>query len=118
LPSRQAAWLAQVELQISFSKEDLDAALAGNAVTCVVYLPEQAEDGGQPRLQTLSSARLEPGKDPVAEARGRGAIVAVLKLSKQLAELAPLPFDRAEEPCSAAEQPASDDSAAREPLER
>ncbi|HEV7226368.1 MAG TPA: tetratricopeptide repeat protein [Pirellulales bacterium] len=118
LPSRQAAWLGQVELQISFSKEDLDAALAGNAVTCVVYLPEQAEDGGQPRLQTLSSARLEPGKDPVAAARGRGAIVAVLKLSKQLAELAPLPFDRAEEPCSAAEQPASDDSAAREPLER
>jgi hypothetical protein len=77
----------KTELQISFSKADLDAAIAGKTVTCALYLAREGKEGSAPRLQMLSSAQMESGKDPVAEAAEHGTVLAILKLSKDLADL-------------------------------
>ncbi|HXT59684.1 MAG TPA: tetratricopeptide repeat protein, partial [Pirellulales bacterium] len=85
----KAGLLADVELPLTFSQADLDAALSDKTVTCVLYLASEAKAGNAPRLQTLRSAQMERGKDPVAEASDRGTVLAILKLSKDLANLPP-----------------------------
>ncbi|HUY91692.1 MAG TPA: tetratricopeptide repeat protein [Pirellulales bacterium] len=79
----KAALPAGTELSITFSNADLDAALAGKKLTSVLYLANPANEGDAPRLQTLNSTGMEPGKDPVAEASERGTVLATLKLSKE-----------------------------------
>jgi tetratricopeptide (TPR) repeat protein len=73
----------QDELGLTISKADLDAALEGKQVTRVVYLTNAAGDGQAPRLQTLCSTELAPGKDLLAEASAHGTIVATLKLTNE-----------------------------------
>jgi hypothetical protein len=79
----------KTELPISISKSDLDAAIAGKAVTCVLYLASGTKEGTAPRPQMLSSVELESGKDPVAEAAEHGTVLAILRLSKEIANLPP-----------------------------
>jgi tetratricopeptide (TPR) repeat protein len=79
----EQAKLDSDKLGLTISKADLDAALAGTQVTHVVYLADAANDGEAPRLQTLCSTELEPGKDLVVEASARGTVLATLKLSNE-----------------------------------
>lgn len=88
--SKEEAALAQDGLTLTISKADLDSALAGQEVTRVVYRDKATEDGRAPRLETLSSAELEPSQDPLAEASKRGAVLATLKLSNEPFEAAVL----------------------------
>ena len=73
-------------LAISLSDAELEAALGGKQVACVVY-QEQRADGGPQRLKTLSSAELNSAAEALAEAPKRGTVLAVLLLSPRLADL-------------------------------
>jgi hypothetical protein len=81
------AELAQAELSFSISQSDLATARGGKAVTSIIYLTRPVMEGETPRFQTLSSAELESHADAVAEASKRGAVLAVLLLSQELADL-------------------------------
>lgn len=107
----QAIELAGAEWPLTISKSDLDAALEGELVTCVVYLAEPAKVGDQPRLQTVSSKFMESAPDAFAEASSRGVILAVLLLSRQIDDLSLAGFG--EEPAldSRTEPPAQDGDA-------
>lgn len=90
--------VTETELSITLTQGELDAALAGKRVARVVYLIKGAKESDSPRLQTLSSADIQPGQDPLTKAFQRGAIVATVLLSRQLADLP-----------SVAEPPAAED---------
>jgi hypothetical protein len=103
----KAGLVLKTVMSLTLSTADLDAARAGRMVTCVIYQSSENEENS-PRLQSLSSAQMESGGDPVAEASQRGVILAVLKLSNKLAELTPGGFEHAPDADSAAEPPAID----------
>jgi hypothetical protein len=80
--AKTAAYLAHSSVPVSFTDEDLEQVLAGNFLVKVIYLPD-------PAFQDLAavagpaeviSTRLEPGMDPIAEARRRGEILAIIRL--------------------------------------
>ena len=69
-------------MPVSFTDEDFEQVLAGNFLVKVIYLPD-------PQYQDLAavagpaeviSTRLEPGVDPIAEARRRGEILAIIRM--------------------------------------
>ncbi len=79
--SKAAAFLAHNAVPLSFTDEDLDSVASGALVVKVVLLPDakhQAQD--VEGVGEVVSTRLEPGVDPVAEARRRGTILLVLRL--------------------------------------
>jgi serine/threonine protein kinase len=85
---RIAAFLAHNSIPLSFTEEDFDQALTQNFVTKVVYLPDpEFQELALTGVETLVSSRLEPGKDPVAEADRRGSILAVIRLGNKDVEL-------------------------------
>jgi hypothetical protein len=75
------AFLAHNAIPVEFTDEDFDQVLNGNFITKVIYLPD-------PRFQNplaagpeeLTSTRLEPGQDPVAEAYKRGHILLIVRM--------------------------------------
>jgi hypothetical protein len=80
--AKTAAYLAHSSVPISFTDEDFEQVLAGNFLVKVIYLPD-------PAFQDLAavagpaeviSTRLEAGVDPIAEARRRGEILAIIRL--------------------------------------
>ena len=80
--AKTAAYLAHSSVPISFTDEDFEQVLAGNYLVKVIYLPD-------PAFQDLAavagpaeviSTRLEAGVDPIAEARRRGEILAIVRL--------------------------------------
>jgi hypothetical protein len=79
-PSTEA-FLAHSAVPLSFTPEDFRQIAAGNYVVKVIYLPD-------PRYQDLafvgpgeiSSTQLEPGVDPIEEARRRGHILMVIRM--------------------------------------
>lgn len=83
VPSNPAteAFLAHSAVPLSFTPEDFRQIAAGNYVVKVIYLPD-------PRYQDLafvgpgeiSSTQLEPGVDPIEEARRRGHILLVIRM--------------------------------------
>jgi hypothetical protein len=79
---KTATYLAHSSVPVSFTDEDFEQVTAGNFLVKVIYLPD-------PQYQDLAavagpaeviSTRLEPGVDPIAEARRRGEILAVIRL--------------------------------------
>jgi hypothetical protein len=77
---RQAvAFLAHAYVPVSFTDEDLDRAAAGDFVVRVLYLPqgERVRDPDGPAVAPVSR---KEAADPIAEARRRGHVVAVLRL--------------------------------------
>ena len=79
-----AAFLAHAEVPVPFTPEDFDRASdGGGMVVKAIYLPDPAHQevavGG---IETLVSTRVAPGVDPVREAAGRGAILAVVRLGR------------------------------------
>jgi hypothetical protein len=76
-PTRQtAAFIANTFASLTVTEEDLEQVAAGRLVTKVVYL--KGTDGGD--ADELTSPRLEPGVDPVAEAARRGPLLMVVRL--------------------------------------
>jgi hypothetical protein len=80
--AKTAAYLAHSSVPVSFTDEDFEQVLAGNFLIKVIYLPD-------PAFQDLAavagpaeviSTRLEAGMDPIAEARRRGEILAIIRL--------------------------------------
>ena len=77
LDSLTAKRLENWPVPVNISNEDFRQFDAGNAVTKVVYL---STDVAAPVLATIASTRLEPGKDPLIEARQQGTVIAVFRL--------------------------------------
>jgi hypothetical protein len=75
------AFLAHNYVPVEFTDEDFDQVTAGNFITKVIYLPDpqfqMTNTGG---AEELSSTRLDPGIDPVAEACKRGHLLMVVRL--------------------------------------
>jgi hypothetical protein len=79
---KTAAYLAHSSVPVSFTDEDFEQVAAGNYLVKVIYLPD-------PQFQDLAavagpaeviSTKLEPGMDPVAEARKRGEILLIIRI--------------------------------------
>ena len=76
-----AEFLKHNAIPVKFTDEDMDQIAAGNLVTKVIFLPHpKARELGLEEVQALVSTKLDPGVDPVAEARRRGRILAVVRL--------------------------------------
>lgn len=81
---RTEAFLAHNAIPLEFAAEDFDQVLAGNLVTKVIYLPNlEFQEVALAGVETLVSTRLETGTDPIAEAKRRGSILAVVRLGNK-----------------------------------
>lgn len=90
---KTATYLAHSSVPLNFTDEDFEQVIAGNLLVKVIYLPD-------PQYQDLAavagpaeviSTRLEPGVDPVAEARRRGEVLLVVRMGNiDLRTLPPL----------------------------
>lgn len=83
------AYLNHNSVPIELSDEDLDQVESNNFVTKVIYLPDpKYQELAIAGVETLSSTRLDPGVDPVAEADRRGTIMVVLRVGNKNLEQA------------------------------
>ena len=80
--AKTAAYLAHASVPVSFTDEDFEQVLAGNFLVKVIYLPDPAfqDVAAVAGPAEVISTRLEPGVDPIAEARKRGEILAIIRL--------------------------------------
>jgi hypothetical protein len=79
--TKSRTFLAHSAVPVRFTEEDFEQVAAGNFVVKVIYLPDppfQERAGSGP--EEVSSARLEPGVDPIREAQRRGSILLVVRL--------------------------------------
>lgn len=78
---RTDAFLAHNYIPVDFTEEDLDQVTQGNFITKVIYLPDpQFQTVGTGGAEELSSTRLDPGVDPIAEAHRRGHILLIVRV--------------------------------------
>ncbi|WP_052639995.1 hypothetical protein [Zavarzinella formosa] len=79
---KTATYLAHSSVPLSFTEEDFAEVVAGNFLVKVIYLPD-------PQYQDIAavagpaeviSTRLEPGVNPIEEARRRGEILLIVRL--------------------------------------
>jgi hypothetical protein len=83
LPSnaKTDAFLAHNYIPVEFTEEDFDQVTAGNYITKVIYLPDpQLHGSGTGGPEELTSTRLDPGVDPIAEAQRRGHILLIVRI--------------------------------------
>jgi hypothetical protein len=81
------AYLSHNSVPIELTDEDLDQVESNNFVTKVIYLPDpKYQELAIAGVETLSSTRLDPGVDPVAEAERRGTIMVVLRVGNKSLE--------------------------------
>ena len=83
VPSKQktCTFLAHSAVPIAFNEEDFEQVAAGNFVVKVIYLPDpQFQDLSATGPDEVVSSRLEPGVDPIVEAKRRGSILLVVRL--------------------------------------
>jgi hypothetical protein len=79
--NKTAAFLAHSAVPLVFTDEDFDQVAAGNYLVKVVYLPDpQFQDVATAGPDEVVSTRLDPGVDPVAEARRRGTVLLVIRM--------------------------------------
>jgi hypothetical protein len=79
--NKTATFLAHSSVPISFTEEDLEQVAAGNFVVKVIYLPDPAfQDLAATGPDEVVSSRLEPGVDPIVEAKRRGSILAIVRM--------------------------------------
>ena len=78
-------FVAHSAIPIAITREEIDAAAAAKFVVKVVYLPrpERAESP-LAGVETLVTERLNPGVDPLAEAKRRGEVLAILRLGNRV----------------------------------
>lgn len=87
------AYLSHNAVPVEFSDEDLGQIREGNFITKVIYLPDAQYQSLAGGAEELSSTRLEPGVDPIAEAMRRGHILLVIRvgnISRDLPNSPPL----------------------------
>jgi hypothetical protein len=78
---KTATFLAHSAVPVAFTEEDLEQVAAGNFVVKVIYLPDPAfQDLAATGPDEVVSSRLEPGVDPIIEAKRRGSILAIIRL--------------------------------------
>ncbi len=79
--AKTCTFLAHSAVPISFTEEDFEQVAAGNFVVKVIYLPDpQFQDLAATGPDEVVSSRLEPGVDPIVEAKRRGSILLVARL--------------------------------------
>jgi len=79
--AKTATFLAHSAVPIKFTEEDFEQVAAGNFIVKVIYLPDpQFQDLAATGPDEVVSSRLEPGVDPLVEAKRRGSILAVVRL--------------------------------------
>jgi hypothetical protein len=79
--AKTCTFLAHSAVPIVFTEEDFDQVAAGNFVVKVIYLPDpQFQDLAATGPDEVVSSRLEPGVDPIIEAKRRGSILLVIRL--------------------------------------
>ncbi len=74
------AFLSHNVVPVEFTDEDFDQINAGHYITKVIYLPDAQYQSLAGGAEELSSTRLEPGVDPIAEAMRRGHILLVVRV--------------------------------------
>lgn len=74
------AFLSHNVVPVEFTDEDLGQIREGNYITKVIYLPDAQYMSLAGGAEELSSTRLEPGVDPVAEAYRRGHILLIIRV--------------------------------------
>jgi hypothetical protein len=78
---KTCTFLAHSAVPVSFTEEDFEQVAAGNFVVKVIYLPDpQFQDLAATGPDEVVSSRLEPGVDPIVEAKRRGSILLVVRL--------------------------------------
>ncbi len=79
--NKTGAFLAHSAVPVLFTDEDFDQVAAGNYLVKVIYLPDpQYQDVAAAGPDEVVSTRLDPGVDPVAEARRRGTVLLVIRM--------------------------------------
>jgi len=80
--AKTAAYLAHSSVPVSFTDEDFEQVLAGNFLIKVIYLPDPAfqDVAAVAGPVDVITTRLEPGVDPIAAARQRGEILAIVRI--------------------------------------
>ena len=79
--AKTATFLAHSTVPVVLTQEDFDQVLAGNYLVKVIYLPyPQFQDFAAIGINEVVSTRLEPGQDPIEEAKRRGHILLVLRM--------------------------------------
>jgi hypothetical protein len=79
--AKTATFLAHSAVPIKFTEEDFEQVAVGNFIVKVIYLPDpQFQDLAAVGPDEVVSSRLEPGVDPLVEAKRRGSILAVVRL--------------------------------------
>jgi hypothetical protein len=79
--AKTCTFLAHSAVPVAFTEEDFDQVAAGNFVVKVIYLPDpQFQDLAATGPDEVVSSRLEPGVDPIVEAKRRGCILLVVRL--------------------------------------
>jgi hypothetical protein len=79
--ARTDTFLAHSAVPVAFTDEDFEQVTAGNFVVKVIYLPDPPfQDVATTGPDEVVSSRLEPGVDPIAEAKRRGCILLVVRL--------------------------------------
>lgn len=78
---KTCTFLAHSAVPLAITEEDLEQVAAGNYVVKVIYLPDpQFQDLAATGPDEVVSSRLEPGVDPIVEAKRRGSILLVVRL--------------------------------------
>src|SRR5579875_2978572 len=78
---KTCTFLAHSAVPVSFTEEDFEQVASGNFVVKVIYLPDpQFQDLAATGPDEVVSSRLEPGVDPIIEAKRRGSILLVVRL--------------------------------------
>jgi hypothetical protein len=78
---RTESFLAHSAVPVTFTDEDFEQVAAGNFLVKVIYLPDpQFQEVATTGPGEVVSTRLDPGVDPIAEARRRGNILLVVRL--------------------------------------
>jgi hypothetical protein len=78
---KTCTFLAHSAVPVIFTEEDFEQVAAGNFVVKVIYLPDpQFQDLAATGPDEVVSSRLDPGIDPIVEAKRRGSILLVVRL--------------------------------------
>ena len=81
-------FLSHSAVPLSFTDDDFKQVAEGNYLVKVIYLPDPAyQDQAGTGIEEILSTRLDPGTDPVKEARSRGTVLLVIRMGNVEQEL-------------------------------
>src|SRR5690606_30030808 len=87
---RTEAFIAHNFIPFQLTDDDFKQVLSGNFVPKVIYLPNaEFQELALAGVETLVRTRLDPGIDPIVEARRRGSILAIIRVGNKDLQSAP-----------------------------